>query len=135
MQGLRKYFIVLDFTMNISYPIFYFNPGQFVSCPSSIKLMADRTHNHYSFLGSRFEDYTFQSIQVPSSAECAQHCLVDQRCQSINYQSSFSMYRSAVCEMNNSTKNENSNRLKKDPSYTYYELQRKVGVISSERSK
>ena len=67
----------------------------------------------------------FHSIELSSPLECGQHCVINQRCMSVNYRSEQPMVR-ALCEMNNATSKEGNHILKEDSTFTYYEPIKKV---------
>ena len=68
---------------------------------------------------------------VTSSMECAQRCLMDQRCESLNYHHPAIDTDESSCELNNSTKKRNKEAFKEDASTTYYHLISQVMYINN----
>ena len=79
-------------------------------CCHTVLLCSSYFIAHY-LPGCRLEGYIFRFIEIASSSECGQHCLADQRCQSINYKSGVSKFDLIVCELNNCTNDEKPDSL------------------------
>ena len=68
---------------------------------------------------------------VTSSTECAQHCIMDKQCESLNYHHPNVKTLKSSCELNNTTKKESKETFEEDVTTTYYYFIGQVIYINS----
>ena len=70
--------------------------------------------------GRRLRGHAFRTMLVTSSTECAQHCIMDKQCESLNYHHPIVKTHKSSCELNNSTKKKSKETFEEDVTTTYY---------------
>ena len=83
---------------------------------------------YFQKIGYRLKDNVFRTILVSSSTECGQYCLMEQQCKSLNYHHRSNNMETSLCELNNSTKEENYEKFEEDARITYFYTTSKVMI-------
>lgn len=76
--------------------------------------------------GYRLQAHVIRTILVTSPVECGQYCLLEQRCESLNYFHPITDEYKSACELNNSTKEKNKEDFEENTKTTYYHLMTQV---------
>ena len=80
-------------------------------------------------LGYHLQAHVIRTILVMSPVECGQYCLLEQRCESLNYYHPNTDEYKSACELNNSTTQKNKEHFRGNEKTTYYQFMTEVRLL------